>query len=247
MPNRVLIWDLPTRLFHWILAGGFLTAFGIAQLSDDEGRLFPYHAMIGLVLSALVILRIIWGLAGTRYARFSSFLFKPSAVLLYFRTALSKGRVRHSGHNPASSYAIFAMLVLVVVLVSSGLLMSEGEIFEEVHEVAAYALIVVVGLHVLGVLLHTIRYRENITASMVTGRKNAEPEDAIHSSKPLVGIAFLLFAVLFAGSLFREYDPVFRHTHLPGSRATIQLGEAGEGGGADESSSPRHLDEDEDD
>ncbi len=244
MTNRVLIWDVPTRLFHWLLAGGFLTAFAMAQLSDDEDTLFPYHAMSGVVLGVLVVLRIVWGLVGTRYARFSSFLFKPSAVFLYLRNVPAGSGDRHLGHNPASSYAIFAMLALVLIIVSSGLLRSSGEVFEEAHEVAAYALITIAGLHVIGVLLHTIRYRENITASMVTGRKKAEPEAAIGSSKPLVGIVLLLLVAFLAGSLYRDYDPIARHTHVPGTGATIQLGEVGEEGKTAESSNPHRHDDD---
>lgn len=69
--SRVLIWDLPTRLFHWLFAVGFLIAFGIAQFGDEHDPFFPYHAIIGVILAAMLLFRLIWGVIGTRHARFA--------------------------------------------------------------------------------------------------------------------------------------------------------------------------------
>ncbi|MEZ6193837.1 MAG: cytochrome b/b6 domain-containing protein, partial [Phycisphaerales bacterium] len=123
---RILVYDLPVRLFHWLLAIGFLSAFAIAQFADEHGGLFPYHMIIGLVLGLMLILRIVWGLIGSRNARFGSFLFGPSDVIAYFKGVLVGGGRRYAGHNPGSSYAIFAMLAVTLMVVISGLLISIG-------------------------------------------------------------------------------------------------------------------------
>lgn len=98
--NRVLIWDLPTRLFHWLLSGGFITAAVISLALGEDSPLFPYHAIIGLTIALMVCLRIIWGLAGTRYARFGTFIFGPAAVIEYMKGTLVGGGKRYIGHNP---------------------------------------------------------------------------------------------------------------------------------------------------
>lgn len=78
---RTLVWDLPTRLFHWIFAFGFAIAAVIALGLGDDSPAFPLHALIGLVLGMAIALRVMWGFVGSRHARFASFAFGPSAVL----------------------------------------------------------------------------------------------------------------------------------------------------------------------
>ena len=78
--RRTLVWDIPTRLFHWLFAGGFIAAAVIALGQGDDSPLFPYHGMIGLALGLLLVLRVVWGFVGSRHARFGSFAFGPRAV-----------------------------------------------------------------------------------------------------------------------------------------------------------------------
>ena len=92
--NRVLIWDLPTRVFHWLLSGGFIAAAVIALALGEHSPLFPYHAIIGLTIALMVCLRVIWGIAGTRYARFGTFIFGPAAVIEYMKGTLVGGTSR---------------------------------------------------------------------------------------------------------------------------------------------------------
>lgn len=192
---RVLVWDLPTRLFHWLFAAGFLAAAFIAMALDDDGPLFPYHAIIGLTLAAMVLLRVVWGLVGTRYARFGSFLFGPRSVIEHAIGALTGKGPRHVGHNPGSAYAILAMLAMMLGLAATGYLMARGnESVKELHEVLAYAMLAVVGVHVLGVVIHTIRRRENVAAAMIHGRKTAEADAGIRSPQPAAAAVFLLIS-----------------------------------------------------
>lgn len=224
--GRVLIWDLPVRLFHWSLAGGILLAFGIAQFGDKHGALFPYHAMIGIVLGALLVFRVVWGIVGTRHARFGSFLFGPAAVAEYLKGAVTGKAARHVGHNPASSWAIFLMYAGAALVVGSGLIMSVGnEAFEEVHEVAVYTLLAIAGVHVAGVILHTLRYHENITWSMITGRKDADDKAAIRSAAPVSALVLVAVVGMLGGALLRNYDPATKRTALPLVNTRIGLGE----------------------
>jgi cytochrome b len=224
--NAHLIWDLPTRVFHWLLTAGFIAAALIAFLAEGESKLFPCHAIIGLVLTLMVVLRLIWGLLGTRYARFGSFLFGPQAVIIYLKTAFFGGSTRHIGHNPGSAYAIFAMLALALGISVTGIMLSLGnKAFKEAHEVMSYALIAVAVVHVLGVVFHTIRHRENITLSMITGKKECEPSQAIASARPIVAAVFLVVLGAWAYGLTKNYDAAAKTTRLPLIGASLRLGE----------------------
>jgi cytochrome b len=233
----VLIWVLPTRLFHWLLSAGFISAAVISLALGEDSPLFPYHAIIGLTIALMVCLRVIWGVAGTRYARFGTFIFGPAAVIEYMKGTLAGGGKRYVGHNPGSSLAIFALLGLVLALAVTGFMMGRGnEAVKEVHEILAWAAAGVVVVHVLGVALHTILHRENITPSMIHGRKHAEPSDAIASAKPIVAVLLLAIAGGWAVGLLRNYDPATQSTTLPLLGTSLQLGEneGGEGGGQEQ-------------
>mgnify|MGYP000449590781 CR=1 FL=1 len=86
---KVLIWDLPTRLIHWLLTFGFLACFGIAQFAGEHSAWFPIHMILGISLGIIVVLRVAWGFTGTRYARFGSFLYSPSALYEYMKGTLA--------------------------------------------------------------------------------------------------------------------------------------------------------------
>ncbi|MBK6517471.1 MAG: cytochrome b/b6 domain-containing protein [Polyangiaceae bacterium] len=229
--NRtLLVWDLPTRLFHWLLAASVLGAFAIGLGVDDESRVFAVHMLLGAVAAFMVLLRVVWGLFGSRYARFGSFAFGPSAVLGYFRGLFTRSDARWIGHNPGSSLAIFAMIVLTLGVALTGALMgTAGEVFEEVHEILAYSLIGVAVGHVAGVALHTLRHRENLTGSMVHGLKVGDPKQGIRSAHPGVALVFLGLTTAWAVALTRGYDPTTGSVRLPLVGTTLTLGEGAEG------------------
>lgn len=232
--NRVLIWDLPTRLFHWLLSAGFIAAAVIALAIGEHSPLFPYHAIIGLAIALMVCLRVIWGIAGTRYAKFGSFIFGPAAVIQYIQGTLVGGGKRYSGHNPGSALAIFALLALVLALAVTGFMLGRGnESVKKIHDVLAWVTVGVVVAHVLGVALHTIRHRENITLSMIHGKKNAEPSDGITSAKPIIAVVFLAIVGAWAVGLERNYNSSTQTTTLPLIGSVLQLGENENEGGED--------------
>ncbi len=246
--NRVLIWDLPTRLFHWLLSGGFIAAAIISLVLGEDSWLFPYHAIIGLTIALMVCLRVVWGVAGTRYARFGTFIFGPGAVVEYMKGTLVGGGKRYIGHNPGSAVAIFALLVLVLAMAVTGIMLGQGnESLKEIHEILSYFTVGVVVVHVLGVALHTIRHRENITASMIHGKKNAEPSDAIPSARPIIALAFLVIAGAWAAGLVRGYNPATQTTTLPLIGTELQLGESENEGGHEAGETGGKTGDDDDD
>lgn len=222
-----LVYDLPTRLFHWLFTGLFLTAFIIAKTIDDESVWFDYHSLAGLTLGFLVILRILWGLFGTKHARFSGFALKPIDLIKYFKGILAGEKRRWAGHNPASSWAGIVMMVMALGLATTGYLMTSGpnkETFEDVHELLANGFIIVVVLHVAGIILHTIRYQEMIALSMIDGRKaDVAIDQTIPSSKSTFGILLFGLVVAFGLHLFKNYDSQTQALQFFGT--TLQLGE----------------------
>lgn len=232
--GRILIWDWFVRAFHWLTGAGFLAAAGITLVLGEDSPLFPYHAIIGLGVGALIALRIVWGVVGTRYARFGSFAFGPGAVAAYMAGVMTGRGSRHVGHNPGSAYAIFAMLALLAGIVGTGVMLGLGdEGVKEVHEWLTYAMLAVVAAHVLGVAVHSARFRENITASMIHGYKEAAGDEGIPSARGAVSAVLLVVAFAWVGGLLANYDSATMTTRVPLLGTELRLGEA-EGEEADQ-------------
>lgn len=193
-PPLAPVWDLPVRLFHWLMAFSFAGAYLTAEL--DDWRLV--HVTLGYTMAALVCFRIVWGFAGTRYARFSSFVRGPSATLAYVKSMFGGRPAHFTGHNPAGAVAIILMLAITLALAGSGwLLYTEraGEWMEETHELIANLMLGVVLVHIAGVLVASLLHRENLAKAMITGRKRAEagaPPQRLRTGTALL----LLLAVL---------------------------------------------------
>lgn len=229
--NKVRVYDLPTRIFHWIFAVLFLAAFGITKIVDDESALFTFHMLIGIMLFAVVIWRIAWGIVGSKYARFSSFRLNPKDLLIYFRDFFTTKTKRDLGHNPASSWAAIIMFTLALGLGITGYMMAQGigkDFYEDIHELMANAFIIVVVFHVVGILLHTFRHRDNIGLSMINGKKNASNNElGIVKSHRFAALIFVVFVGLFAFLLSKNYNS--RNQTLNFFGAVLQLGEAEDG------------------
>jgi len=191
--QRIVVWDIPTRLFHWLLAGSFAGAY----LTSESERLAAIHVGCGYALLGLIGFRLIYGLVGSRYARFSEFVRGPGAVINYLKSLLSGHPQRFVGHNPAGAVAIVLLLVLGLATGASGFAMYNelgGEWLEDVHEACANAMLAVVILHVLGVIASSVLHKENLARAMVTGRKEGAPDEGIKRSHGF-------FALLLAASV----------------------------------------------
>jgi cytochrome b len=200
--KRILVWDIPTRLFHWL----FASSFALAWLSSESDPWLSVHIFFGYLMLGLISFRLIWGMVGGHYARFASFTYGPLAGLAYLRQVLAGQASRYIGHNPAGSQAIFLLLALSLAVGLTGVLTLGGEeqqgaaaglsniavgrMFKEAHEIAATLMLLVVIGHIAGVVLESWRHKENLPRSMVTGMKDASPD--MPASRAYWPVGFLL-------------------------------------------------------
>ena len=228
--TRILVWDIPARVFHLAFAVSLTGAMGIGFLADDDDPLFQLHMVLGIVALFLLAIRLVMGVAGSRYSRFSSFPLHPREVGGYMVRAIGSKTKRYAGNNPGSAMAAVLMFLLVPALFVSGMGYG-GEEVGELHETLAWALLVVVGLHLVGLAWHTIRHRENISLAMVTGRKEGRLEDAITSDHAAWGLVIIILAGGWIAALFASHNPRTHSVDIPGTGVTLRLGEheVGEG------------------
>jgi cytochrome b len=170
MAATVKIWDPFVRVFHWSL----VASFAVAWLTAEDVRVL--HEWAGYAAGALIALRLVWGIMGTRYARFRQFIRSPGTVAAYLRDIATGREARYLGHNPAGGLMILALLATMAAVAASGWIMTTDAGFgvewvEELHEILASVMLGLVGLHVLGVVVASLRHRENLVRAMVTGRK----------------------------------------------------------------------------
>ena len=182
--NQIKVWDPLVRIFHWSLA----SAFFIAYLTEDDW--LDFHVWAGYTVAGLVAFRLLWGLVGSRHARFSDFVRSPREVFAYLKDMLTK---RYIGHNPAGGAMVVALLLSLLITVLMGLSVYGaeemagplaglfanapgfvGDVVEELHEFFANFTLFLVVFHIIGVVLASLQHRENLVRSMINGRKKAE-------------------------------------------------------------------------
>ena len=208
--SKKLIWDLPTRLFHWLLAILIGAAWYTVSVSGDMDA----HMLIGQSILALLLFRVIWGFVGTRYARFGSFVYRPREILDYARSLLTRHGGEYAGHNPLGSLAVFGMLVLVAVQVTTGLFATDFDGFyrgplnglvsaatatsiTDIHYTNVNILLVLIGVHVVAVLFYLFFKRDNLITPMISGEKQDDGDSfrAIDGSKLGLAIGVIVAAV----------------------------------------------------
>jgi cytochrome b len=186
--QTVMVWDPMVRLFHWSLVILFVTA-----LLSGESGIEGIHVPVGYLLSALLLLRIVWGVMGTRYAQFSSFLFGPTETLGYLKQIVAGHPRRYLGHNPAGAAMVFLLLTLLLMTLVTGLMVAATIEFEgpftgmlfnvsdqfaqtvrHLHEWCVNLLLPCIGAHLLGVFLASRQHHENLLLAMITGKKKVE-------------------------------------------------------------------------
>lgn len=223
-PGRTLVWDLPVRVFHWTLVASFVGAY----LTADSERWRDIHVLLGYTAGILVVFRILWGLVGTRYARFASFLYRPGEVFAYVRALLARRPAHFVGHNPAGALAIFLLLGLVGAAVLSGwaALVERGPTWlQDAHDALGDAALAVVVVHLGGVAVSSWLHRENLVRAMVTGYKPVAAPPAA-GLRGVVALALLVVIGamwsgvipvpgLPAGTAFRLSAPQAPTAHAP--------------------------------
>lgn len=231
--KKILVWDATVRLTHGLLAVLVLGAFALATLTSDESVAFSWHAIAGLVAVAVVLLRVLWGFFGTRYARFGDFPLRPSALVRYLRGVLSKRRDGFGvGHNPATSWFALVIFAGIAGLGVTGFLAGRGNGgAEEAHEVLAWSVIGLVAAHVAGVLLHVARKRENLIAGMIDGRKVGSEADAIPGPRVAAAAVSAGLVIALTAALVSGFDAPSRRLKLPLIGTVLALGETESEGG----------------
>lgn len=212
LAGRILVWDIPTRVFHWLLVACFVAAW----LSAESERLRDIHVLSSYVLLALIGFRLVWGLVGSRYARFSEFVRGPSAVLAYLRGLMQGHPPAFTGHNPAGALAIVALLGLGVASgVTGWLAFNEigGEAVAESHETVANAMLALVFLHILAVVISSLLHGENLVKAMLTGYKSGTSGTGIRHAHGVVALLLVVGLAAFGwalvqGKLPALWDPI---------------------------------------
>ena len=224
---KVLVWDIPTRLFHWL----FAAAFAVSFITGQAEILFPLHVLSGLLILVLIGYRIVWGLIGSRYARFTSFLFSPGAASAYAFDVMKGKAKRFIGHNPAGSWAIYLLLLLGAGAAMAGLLMLVyGESFEDIHEVLANALLAVVIVHLVGLMVESLVHKESLPKAMINGHKEGAADDGIKSPHYLAATVLLALMVGTGALFLNGYDSAKKTLSLPFLAQPLDLsGEEHEG------------------
>jgi cytochrome b len=212
--QRILIWDVPTRLFHWALASSFVGAW----FTSESDQWLGVHVFLGYLMLGLVGFRVIWGMVGSHYARFNSFWFGPKAALAYFREIMSGHAARYVGHNPAGSLAVYLLLFLTLLAGVTGvfslggeeqqgavagfLSTAQGQIFKKLHEFTAIVMLLLVLGHIAGVVLESLIHRENLARSMLTGTKLADAQTPVAQPNWPVAALLLVLMATFGGWWF---------------------------------------------
>lgn len=186
-PAQVLVWDAWVRITHWLLVLSVAGAWATRKLPGDW---FQLHTWLGFGTLVLVVTRLVWGLLGTRHARFTQFVRGPGSIVRYLSGLLAGRSQPVAGHNPLGALMVLALLGLLLGQALTGLFASDPDIFEYGplagwvatatsrnltgwHEEIAELMLVFIGVHVLAVLVYLFFKRQNLIWPMVTGKKPA--------------------------------------------------------------------------
>jgi cytochrome b len=217
MPNGLQptrVWDLPTRLFHWLLAGCVIASVISAKIG---GNAMVWHFRLGYVVLALLSFRVLWGVVGGRWSRFASFLYSPGTLLRYLRGQTRADEHLDVGHSPTGALSVWALLVILAAQVGTGLVADDeiantGPLIKFVsgatsslatswHKTYGQWLIIsLVVLHVLAIGFYLIKKRQNLIGPMLSGDKPlAEGVPASTDSAVSRSLAAALIAACGAG------------------------------------------------
>lgn len=201
--RTVQVWDLPTRLFHWSLLALVLVAW---LTGEEKGIAAEIHRYAGEAIAGLIVFRVIWGFIGGEHARFADFAAGPNVIVAHVRDLFSKTPKRPLGHNPLGGIAVFLLLAVVAGVVITGLFSGSDESVGplagrwglellEVHEFLFRVLQGLVVLHVLGVLIESLKAKDALLPAMITGAKRRREDEPGRDARR-AGVLALIIAVL---------------------------------------------------
>ena len=205
--NEVLVWDLPVRVFHWLL----VISFAGAWLTSESEAQQMLHYAFGYAACALVLLRVIWGVVGTRYARFTQFIKGPTETAHHLKSLLkskdSTSDTGNLGHNPAGALAMLALMAMVLLIGLTGYWNVKelyGDLMEEAHESIASITLALVLIHVAAAIVMSLIQKENLVKAMVTGKKLGSASQANRYPMNLTGVVLAFAWAYFIYLIFTD-------------------------------------------
>ncbi len=209
MTNKLLIWDVPLRIFHWSLV---LTLVGLWYTSEQDNGYFEYHFLLGYIALGLVIFRLVWGFLGTKHSLFVNFVTSPTELKGY----LQSNSKTYAGHNPAGSLMVVFMLITILAQAVSGLFLTDDiifsgpyygsvgdgleRVFNLVHRNGFDVILAAIILHIAAVLFYEKVKGEALIGAMVHGKKSdkfVSKNSGIKSSKLLVALLLVVVVTVF--------------------------------------------------
>lgn len=203
--QSVLVWDFPVRVFHWLLVISFTGAW---LTSEGEAQQMIHYAF-GYSACALVLFRVVWGIVGTRYARFAQFIKGPTKTIHHIKALFTGHHPSELGHNPAGALVMIALMLLVLLIGLTGYWSVKeflGDLMSEAHEVIANLALWLVIIHIAAAVIMSFLQKENLIGSMVTGNKQGTSAQAIRYPMYVLGGGVALawvysFYLVFSGAL----------------------------------------------
>jgi cytochrome b len=200
MSNKqaILVWDMPTRVFHWLLVISFTGAW----FTSESERFQMFHYAFGYSAVALILFRLVWGFIGTKYARFSQFVRGPNSIIKHFKGVLRKHEEETPGHNPAGGMVMIGLMIIILLIGITGYLSIKellGDLMSEFHEAIASLAVALVIVHIAAAVIMSMMQKENLVRAMITGRKLGKSEQSIRFPHYFVGVLLLL---AWAGSFY---------------------------------------------
>lgn len=200
-----LVWDIPVRLFHWLLVLAIAAQWFTAE---QRGDWLEWHFYIGYFTIGLILYRLIWGVVGTRYAKFTEFFPTPKSLLLWFKD----NKQEYVGHPPLGALMVVLMLTIILIQGVSGLFTTD-DIFTDgpwrevlssqwqdyadwLHGNVFTVIQVAIAVHIIAALYYFLVKKNNLIWPLISGRKSVPEHQAIRSSKPVIAIVVLLFVAV---------------------------------------------------
>ena len=184
--NKKLIWDIPTRLFHW----GIVITLGYSWYSMEIEYDLDHHFISGYIALGLILFRIVWGIIGSRYARFGSFIYKPSEVIAYAKGLFKREGGKYAGHNPLGGLSAIALLLFILIQAGTGMFADDEYYYfaplneyvssttagriTEFHGINANIIFGLAALHIVAILFYRLYKKEKLVLAMLTGKKPDE-------------------------------------------------------------------------
>lgn len=171
--GMIKVWDPLVRLSHWSL----VLLFAFSFMTGDEWK--SAHIVSGYAVAGLIAVRLVWGVIGTRHARFSSFVAGPGTIATFLKDTLHLRAKRYVGHNPAGGAMVLVLLAAISGIALTGYMQTTDAYWgiawvENAHKALVYLTLGLVGLHIGGVILASVEHRENLVRAMVTGWKRRQ-------------------------------------------------------------------------